>query len=411
MTCSVLLLFPVSVMLIGDTLSLRTLGLAFRVAWGFADPARLSREPSPVDPGSLPLEPADPSALVHMASLLEWLVPATVGLGLVALRLGRRIGASTFVACALVLVAVDLFKADMGWNPAVPIAHATQPTTPAIRYLQARRPARFVAVKQPGFSPVPPFPPNVAMRYGLYDARGYDYPVERRYYELWHRYVSESPTCFFADCGGSVDVRREALHALGLLGVRYILQDSSAPPLAVSGLRLAYNGGDARIYSNSYALPRAFVVDREQLVADEAAARAKVGSPAFAGQSSVVTERHLDGLASGRRRGLPGRASIDTYAADRVVARTSASHRALLVLTDVWYPGWKAKVDGRTTPVRRVDYLLRGVTIPAGTHRVELTYEPPSWRAGWVVSLVALIAMVTIVLTGRRRPRREQRAA
>lgn len=83
-----------------------------------------------------------------------------------------------------------------------------------------------------------------------------------------------------------------------------------------------------------------------------------------------------------------------------------------MVLTDVHYPGWKATVDGQPADIARVDYLLRGVVVPAGHHRVEFAYEPLSWRIGWIVSLVALlglIAVTAVALTRRRRPREPAR--
>jgi uncharacterized membrane protein YfhO len=73
-----------------------------------------------------------------------------------------------------------------------------------------------------------------------------------------------------------------------------------------------------------------------------------------------------------------------------------ARRAGLLVLTDVWFPGWKATVDGRDVPIERVDYLLRGVRVPAGAHRVEFRYEPASFTAGWIISLVALMAIAAI---------------
>ena len=54
---------------------------------------------------------------------------------------------------------------------------------------------------------------------------------------------------------------------------------------------------------------------------------------------------------------------------------------------DNWFPGWKAKVDGRDVPIERVDYLFRGVRIGPGAHTVVFRYEPLSWRIGWIVSL------------------------
>ena len=67
----------------------------------------------------------------------------------------------------------------MGFNPAIPIAHAEQPQTRGVRYLKSRTPNRFAVLSRPGIDQ--PLQPDLSMRYGLYDARGYDYPVERRY--------------------------------------------------------------------------------------------------------------------------------------------------------------------------------------------------------------------------------------
>ena len=75
----------------------------------------------------------------------------------------------------------------------------------------------------------------------------------------------------------------------------------------------------------------------------------------------------------------------------------------MLVLTDVQFPGWKATVDGRPADIERVDYLLRGVMVPEGTHRVELRYEPLSWRLGWITSGVALALVGGLGLVGWRR--------
>jgi uncharacterized membrane protein YfhO len=53
-----------------------------------------------------------------------------------------------------------------------------------------------------------------------------------------------------------------------------------------------------------------------------------------------------------------------------------------------------------------VDYLLRGVMVPAGTHRVEFRYEPASWRAGWIISVLGLLAVAGALGAGLRARRR-----
>lgn len=63
---------------------------------------------------------------------------------------------------------------------------------------------------------------------------------------------------------------------------------------------------------------------------------------------------------------------------------------ALLIVSEVFYPGWVARVDGSVVPLVRVDGLLQGVGLSGGTHRVELRYEPLSVRLGALLSLLGL---------------------
>jgi membrane protein YfhO len=302
---------------------------------------------------------------------------------------------------ALGLVAIDLFRAGMGYNPAIPNSHAVQPATGAIRYLQSQRPNRFAAleVKQ-ALSLAYAIPPNVAIRYGLYDVRGYVIPTEERYFNLWRDAIAPTPNCYYLFCTQSAPAKPRAFRALGLLGVTSLLQDPGDNPLP--GLRAVYSGSDARIYANPSSLPRAFLVGSQRVVSGADAARAAVTAAGFPARTTAVTEREIAGIPTSAASAAGGRAAITEYERERVAVRTSASRPSLLVLTDSWFPGWKAKVDGKSTPVERVDYVIRGVKVPAGAHTVEFTYEPTSWRVGWILSLLALLTIVSAAVVGRR---------
>ena len=69
-----------------------------------------------------------------------------------------------------------------------------------------------------------------------------------------------------------------------------------------------------------------------------------------------------------------------------------------LVLTDTWYPGWRAFVDGEETPVLRADLAFRSVLVPAGQHRITFDYRPTSFRAGLVMSVLALALSLWLFL-------------
>ncbi len=399
--------FPFAWLVVAGTIDLGVLKPALKVAWAFQDPPKASSV----------AELAGVAPIVRLSALLQWLVLAGAGLAVVALGLGvprgARLGVAAIAALAVGLVTADLLRANMGFNPAIPIDHAEQPATGAISYLQSRSPQRFAGMGEAGAQQ--PLGVDLAMRYDLYDARGYDFPVEKRYDKLWRAEVGPAgevvpPTAFALP-------NARALRTLNLFSVADVMQDPPGEPLRLPGLRLAYEGADARVYRNSGALPRAFLVDRQRTVEGEDAALAAITDPTLDKRRVAVTERKLPALPQARqssrgsggvspRLSSAGPAKLTEYGRDEVVAEANAAGPALLVLTDVYFPGWKATVDGRDAPIERVDYLLRGVQVPAGSHTVELRYEPASWRAGWIVSAAALFAVAGLALLGLRRRRR-----
>jgi hypothetical protein len=272
----------------------------------------------------------------------------------------------------------------MGQNPAIPIDHARQPTTAAIRFLHNREPARFAGLV-PDFG-ITPIPADVAMRYGLTDARGYDYPIVDRYDALWKRAVA--PRLPFIPPTTLATTTPLSLKVLGMLGVRSLVGQPGDKRLP---LPVAYDGPDARIYDNPRALPRAWVVPSARPAANQLDA---VTAPSFDPRREAVT----DGPAVS---GTGGTATITKASDDRVTLRTNGS--GMLVLSDTWYPGWHATVDGHDARIARVDQMLRGVRLPPGTHTVEMAYRPASFRIGWIVSLVTALALVAAVLVARRR--------
>jgi hypothetical protein len=380
-----LLVLPVLVLAGRGDLSPGVLGRAFEIAAGVSWPA----------------PPPDGEALqaIHMAALVAWLVFMGLAVALLAGR--RRLGATAFVVLACALVTADLFKAGMGATPAIDTAAAKQPSTPGIEYLRSRGLNRFVGLERPlGPSPLVP---DMAMRWGLYDARSYDLPVERRYDRLWRRSIraggpTDTPTT-------SAKLTRRALPALRLLSVTDVVQDPDDPRAASPALPVTYDRADLRVYSLPRALPRAGVVGAERVAPTEAEQLDAVLDPAFDGRRTVVTPEPLPGLAGQPASGPAGSARITTYEPEKVVVDARARRPAELVLTDLHFPGWKVKLDGKPADLHRVNYLLRGTTLPAGRHRVEFSYEPLSFRAGAGVSLIALAGLVVLAAVGLRRRR------
>ena len=80
---------------------------------------------------------------------------------------------------------------------------------------------------------------------------------------------------------------------------------------------------------------------------------------------------------------------------ERLVMSFRTPTDSLLVLSEIYYPGWRAAVDGVPTPILRADVALRAVAVRAGEHRVEMVFDPWSVKIGIGITLATLL-LVTI---------------
>jgi hypothetical protein len=407
--CAVLLLIPVAIVAIDYPSALTAPRGGLEIAWLFKDPPGEFGELLGID-------------VIRASALIIWLTMAGAALLLIALRLRGRIGASAFVVLALLLLCVDLFRIGMGQNPAIDRDLVDLPATGAVRLLERQGTARFVSTRE--------FPHNVlAHRFDLYEARGYDIPIVRRFDRLWRQEVvpgEASVAAAFLDIPLELrDVTPRALRTLRLLGVTHLIGPSTVesgvpphlhrvvpvPPLHEPGLRLVYDRSDARVYRLEGAMPRAWVVGAQRTVAGDGEALHAITRPNFDARATAITQSRLDGLpqGTGASAGGGGEARITSYEPERVTVRARSRGQGLLVLSDNQYPGWNATVDGRSVPIERVDYLFRGVRVGPGSHTVEFRYQPLSFRVGWIVSLVSLVALAATAAFGWRRRRAAER--
>jgi len=83
-----------------------------------------------------------------------------------------------------------------------------------------------------------------------------------------------------------------------------------------------------------------------------------------------------------------------------VVAEITTNSAGLLILTDLFYPGWIAEDGGQPLEILRADGFFRAVALSPGTHRVTFRYRPRSVLAGSVISGAAILTMLLLALQG-----------
>jgi hypothetical protein len=162
-------------------------------------------------------------------------------------------------------------------------------------------------------------------------------------------------------------------------------------------LRLAYSA-DVKIYELSApaALPRAYVVCDPVLVSSDTEALARLAqNPSGA---VVVTSEGLAPLPASCLPADPGSAAITAFEPERVEIAVSAGQGAgtYLVLSDAWYPGWEARVDGEPAEVLKANGMFRAVAVPPGEHEVVFAYVSQPFRIGLAASGISLAIAIGI---------------
>lgn len=183
---------------------------------------------------------------------------------------------------------------------------------------------------------------------------------------------------------------------------------------------------DFRILRNEAAFPRAWVVHRAYVLPPvrglRLADRGKVmqellyqddefwrlpGVPVRDPRTVawVETDRPAD-VDRCLSRALPDPSETVTVSRDepqRVEMTAVLRSAGLVVVADVYYPGWTLTVDGRPAEILRTNRAMRGVVLPAGTHRLVFRYDPLSFRAGRALSMVGLATLAGSVAWAFRR--------
>jgi hypothetical protein len=176
-----------------------------------------------------------------------------------------------------------------------------------------------------------------------------------------------------------------------------------------------YDQNQVQILHNTRALPRAWLVTEAAAVDGEEALRRirGVSTTEFDPRRTALVEVRPEELPP-----LPGAAAkesaqfaaqmtvrVVSYEPTRVQLETDAPTPALLVVSEIYYPGWQATVDGQAAPVWLTDYVLRGVALPAGRHTVEMRYVASAARRGALVSAFALVLLGALFVYERRASR------
>ena len=247
-------------------------------------------------------------------------------------------------------------------------------------------------------------PANINMYHHLYSIDEYSALLRNDFYDIFTPLESA-----FSRGRPSLSEAGYCKKMFDLLNVKYII---SPFPLQHPGLRQV-RSGPIHIYANQTALPRAFCVSALTVAATDSDVLRLMRSPLFNPAETVfVTESEFQKLDR-KGESAPGTASgpfawsavFTSYATGTVSLTCRASAPGFLILSDSYYPGWEARVNGNAVPILRVNHCIRAIPVRPGSQKITFVFRPPAFTTGALLSLGALgfIIIVAVLAGGESR--------
>lgn len=270
-----------------------------------------------------------------------------------------------YIILVIAVTVFDLFRFGWKFIPFTPPEYFF-PSTAAVSFLQSQqKPFRVMSLDNRAF------PPNVTSYYGIETPEGYD-PVYDARYEEFIAALNRNEPNISPPFGFNRIITLSNIDSplLPLLNVKYIvtLADLHSPYL-----ELMYREGNTRIYWYKKALPRIYPV--ESVI--RASQRGQVMSLLYSKSFNPVKEAIVEGNPE-----VPAwpvqytdTIRITSYTDSAILATSSLAADHVVVVLNMFDPGWHATIDGKITQIYRTNYLFMSLVVPKGEHAIRLTYE------------------------------------
>jgi hypothetical protein len=196
---------------------------------------------------------------------------------------------------------------------------------------------------------------------------------------------------------------------LNLLNVRYIVVPRDIPPgrpdlyHLVQRFPTVYADDQSRILENQDVLPRAWIVhqareadDDEEIFTKFALRLSDPAKTAYLTDAAPKLDKPADTVAE--------TVAVTSYGPDEIHLRVRTTATGMVVLSEIWDPGWVATVDGRSVEILKADGVFRGIVVEPGSHKIVLTYPAERVKRELLLYLVPLVGLLAVPILGRRNP-------
>jgi hypothetical protein len=268
---------------------------------------------------------------------------------------------------------------------------------------------RFLQEKDGPFRIAGGIPLNLFMPYNINSAEGYD-PIYPKRNSEWFSLVNSrgflalsgryglihdysSPLIDFANVAYVVDYKKNVNGEISEKG-------AFANGVKQPKFREVFFEGRIKVFENTDVLPRVFVSGNYKIASNEQNWVDSLFSSGELEDRQIVLESNPSFKPS--RNKLEYSVTNFVQGFNRIDIDVANSGNGLLFLSESYYPGWEAYINGRRTKIFRANYIFKAIQLPEGNHHVEFIYNPNSFRIGKTAFFAVLVFLAGVVLNEKK---------
>lgn len=302
-----------------------------------------------------------------------------------------------FSCLIILLISIDMLRFSLKWVP-FQSKELVYPDAPVTKIY------KDIAGFQRVFGN---FGAEDSVYYKLPSLEGYDAIYVRRYGQFIS-YLDKGVLSDSARSGVELPLQgKYMLPAANFLGVTYFVHKVSDGQNVwefpfwkynPKTLKLLYDDKKFQVLKNTNAFPRAFLVSNVKVETDSE----KILQQMFRKDTNLLQTAFIEKKGASQKLSS-GSAQISAYTPNKISININTVDTSFLVLTDVFYPGWKAYVNGSPTEIYRTDFAFRGIFVPGGSSTIIFSYEPDSFRYGVITAIIGLLGIIILCVALKKK--------
>lgn len=178
-------------------------------------------------------------------------------------------------------------------------------------------------------------------------------------------------------------IAKNNMNVLHMLNTKYII--------------FSDKNGQEQVQLNDKVLGNAWLVSQLKIAQNANQEMQLLDSLAIKNEA-IIQKKYSKQLAHTYPKDSTATIQLTTYATNQLTYTSNSAHNAFAIFSEIYYPGWKAYIDGELQPHYQVNYVLRGMPIPKGTHTIEFIFEPDVIKYGNTITLVSYALLLIIPL-------------